>query len=235
MPELKERGVISFPKCGRTWIRLFLEYYRRFTHLGGRAVVICRHDTDKGDFKKRVLLIRHPCDVMVSYYLHKKIRRRRGGRSIRSFIRSQRVGIPFFNKQYREWSKRKDNQLVVRYEDMFDAQIWIDMLEFFDIPLFMEAFNEAIEKTKFANVRSNLEEISKFPSAWRYLAAEDGNYNLLEPKSPEAHKFRRGKVGGYVDYLNEDDIEYILDNFTLGENLEPYRQQYLEMSCNLRK
>lgn len=50
---------------------------------------------------------------------------------------------------------------------------------------------------------------------------------LIEPKNPEAHKFRRGKVGEYVDYLGEEDIRYILDNFTLGENLETYRQQYL--------
>lgn len=220
-----ERGVISFPKSGRTWIRLFLEYYRRFTGMGSRAIVVYRHDPNRLDFKKRVLLIRHPCDVMVSYYFHKKIRRR-VKRSMHGFIRSQRYGVYSLNRWYLVLPEH-ENQLIVRYEDMFDTPIWIDMLNFLDIPFYEEAFNKAIEKTQFDTIRSNLEEISKFPSPWRYLAADQGRYNLLEPENPEAHKFRRGKVGGYVDYLDKEDIDYILDNFTLGEALEPYRQQYL--------
>jgi hypothetical protein len=135
--------------------------------------------------------------------------------------------VPHFNEFYIEQSARTDGQKVVRYEDLFDVQAWVDMLEFFDIPVHAEAFDKAIEKTKFDNIRSNLEEISTFPSAWRYLAMEHGESGLIKPKNPEAHKFRRGKVGGYVDYLDEEDIEYILDNFTLGEALEPYREQYL--------
>ncbi len=225
MAELKERGVVSFPKCGRTWIRLFLEYYRRLSGMGSRTVVIFRHDNEFG-FKKRVLLVRHPCDAMVSFWIHREVRRR-AGEQVSDFIKSSQHGIPCFNRWYSMWSKRKQDQLVVRYEDMFEDEIWIDMLTFFDIPIKREAFDKAIEKTKFGNIRSNLSEIAQFPSAWRYLAAENGNYDLVNPNNPEAHKFRRGKVGGYVDYLDRDDIDYVLSNFTLGRNLESYRQQYL--------
>lgn len=216
--------MVSFPKAGRTWIRLFLEYYKRFAgrRQGG---VFFRHD-DRIYFERQVLLIRHPCDVMVSFHIH-RVERRKAGGAIGRFIRTNSHGIPFFNRCYTQWSQREDNQLVIRYEDLFDSQAWLAMLEFFGFPFDEAAFDNAREKTRFDNIRNNLEEIKGFPGAWRYLAAEHGKYNVVEPKNPEAHKFRRGKVGGYVDYLSEDDISYILDTFTLGKNLESMRQQYL--------
>lgn len=216
-------GVISFPKCGRTWIRLFLEYYKR---LGGAdSRVIFQHD-ERLAVAKRVLLIRHPCDVMVSFWMHRRVRRD-SAVPFRDFVESEEFGLPRFNRQHRAWGKRGDGQLVIRYEDLFSTDAWVSVLTFFDLPIAKEAFNGAIEKTKFDNIRRNLSEISTFPSAWRYLAAERGNYDLVEPDNPEGHKFRRGVVGGYVDYLNKDDAAYVLDNFTLGRNMEAYRRQYL--------
>lgn len=224
-----ERGVISFPKCGRTWIRLFFEYYKRFNgcNLKKTSKIVFRHNDDEFIFDKRILLIRHPCDVMVSYYIHQKMRRKLNI-TISEFIRSNDFGIPFFNKQYSMWSKYTNDQYIVRYEDMFEEDVWKSILNFFNIPIIEDAFNKAIKSTKFKNIRKNLNEIKTFPSAWRYLAAECGNYNLVEPKNSESHKFRRGKVKGYVDYLNKKDIKYILNNFTLGESLNSYRKEYAQ-------
>ena len=217
-------GVVSFPKCGRTWIRLFLAYYVRDT--GIKTFVSFRHD-NKVNYKKRILMIRNPCDVMVSLYFHYSVRRHIKT-NISKFIRGWR-GIPLFNSLYETWSEREDNQLVVRYEDMFSEKVWVDMLEFFDIPIHKEAFDNAIENTKFDNIRNSLDEIKKLPSSWRYLAAQRGNYNIVHPDNPEAHKFRRGKVDGYVDYLDDEDIGYIRDNFTLGKSLANYTQRYMEL------
>jgi hypothetical protein len=227
---LYKRGVASFPKCGRTWIRLFLYYYWKFSGLEWSDVEVMFGHGDRFEYRKRVLLIRHPCDVMVSYWLHKTVRGKTQA-SVSQFIRGKRNhGIADWNRRHRVWSQRTENQLVVRYENMFDTQTWLDMLGFWDIQLCEEAFTKSIEKTQFDTIRANMEEIATFPSAWRYLAAVHGRYNVIEPKDPEAHKFRRGKVGGYVDYLGEEDIAYILETFTLGERLEPYRQQYLRES-----
>jgi len=220
---IKERGVVSFPKSGRTWIRLFLEYYKR---LGGQDVtVIFRHDNELG-FRRRVLLIRHPCDVLVSYWIRQRVTRRKS-MTFREFVDSERYGLPRYNRWHSIWSTRTRNQLVVRYEDLFRANEWISILEFFDVPIAWTSFYQAIEKTQFDTIRQNLDGIAGFPSAWRYLAAEDGNWDVVHPKDPEAHKFRRGKVGGYVDYLSDDEIDYVLERFTLGENLESYRRRYL--------
>ena len=226
MSRARDRGVVSFPKCGRTWIRLFLEYYKR---LGGQNIrVVFRHNNEYG-FKKRVLLIRHPCDVMVSFWMYRKARRQ-APMPFRELVDSERFGLPRFNRWYSIWSVRKRNQLVMRYEDLFKVEAWVDFLTFFDTPIVPGALDGAFKATKFDSVRANLDEIATFPSAWRYLAAEGGTYSLTDPVDPDAHKFRRGKVGGYVDYLDEDEIDCVMNNFTLGENLELYRQQYLSES-----
>lgn len=228
--EANKRGVVSFPKCGRTWIRLFLHYYWVFSGIDYKRLhTVFRHD-NKVYFKKQVLLIRHPCDVMVSFYFHNTLRKK-AKVSMDQFIRSKRNGIYAYSQSYTEWSEREDH-IVMRYEDMFQPGTWRAMLFFFGIPLFEDTFNQCIQKTKFNTVRQNLEEIATFPSAWRYLGASHGNWSQVEPKDPEAHKFRRGKVGGYVDYLSQDQIDYILDKFSLGEPLEAYRQQYLLESRN---
>jgi hypothetical protein len=229
--KIQERGVVSFPKSGRTWIRLFYQYYSNYTGARSKTRVVFRHE-DKPEMKRRVLLIRHPCDVMVSNYMHKKMRRRTK-QAVGEFIRNENRGLPLHNKLLTEWSKRTENQMVVRYEDLFEPDEWLRIFDFFETPFQQEAFDKAFENTKFENIRDNLEEIATFPSAWRYLAAEHGKYNVIHPKNPESHKFRRGMVGGYVDYIGQKTVNYILDNFTFGENLEEYAEQYRQWSKSL--
>jgi hypothetical protein len=228
MLDKKRYGLVSFPKCGRTWVRLFLEYYKRNSETKIKQQLIFRH-IDEFEFKKRILLIRHPCDVMVSFHFHRTVRTKMD-LNIHDFIRHPQCGIPAFNDVYKKWSKRQNNQLIVRYEDMFNESIWIDILNFLDIPIYEKAFDVAIENTKFDTIKKNIADFINFPSAWRYLAAERGNYNVIYPTNPNAHKFRRGKIGEYIHHLSNDDINYILENFTLGENLEEYKKQYIMMS-----
>lgn len=218
-----ERGVVSYPKCGRTWIRLFFEYYGRFTGDHPMDVIVYAHD-DRYEIKRRILLVRHPCDVMVSLYFHKKMRVKMKA-SLSQLIRSKHI-LPTFNKLYENWSERIEGQQVVQYENLFDISSWFELVEFLNIPIDDEAIDKSFEKTKFKNVRKNMEEINTFDSAWRFLPAEHGKYRVLNPKSPDAHKFRRGVIGGYSDYMDEDDIKFIMDNFTLGKNLEPIAQEY---------
>ena len=48
----------------------------------------------------------------------------------------------------------------------------------------------------------------------------------LNPEENDAHKFRRGKPGGYVDYLSKEDIEFVRDNFDFGKGLEQHTDYY---------
>ena len=218
-----ERGLLTLPKSGRTWVRLFIQYYSQYSGLVKESAILIKHN-DYHHVDRRALLIRHPCDVMVSYFLHRKMRTK-GTNNFPVFVRSKR-GLPVFNQNYTEWSERGSYQAVFRYEDLFVIDTWREMFEFWEIPIVDDALEYAFENTKFDNIRKNLSEIQSFPSSWRYLAAQHGLFNVLEPDHNDYHKFRRGIVGGYVDYMSEEDIEYVLGSFTLGDGLEVYAQDY---------
>lgn len=212
--------VTSFPKAGRTWIILFFKHYDK--NSGNKTSISTTHHTKNISYKKNLLLIRNPCDVLVSLYFHKKFRI---GKKLPGFGEFIRVWLPVFNKSHKEWSEYKENKIVVRYEDLFEPKTWEKILEHFDIPMDRKAFDIAIEKTKFKYIRDNLRGTKKFHNYWRFLAMEKGQYTL-NPKDDNAHKFRRGKPGGYVDYLSKEDIKFVRDNFNFGEGLEDHTEYY---------
>ena len=116
MAAIKKRGVVSFPKCGRTWIRLFLYYYWMFTGIEWSEMEVVFSHERPIKFKRHILLIRHPCDVMVSYFLHAKLRRSHEGSkmAIERFIRNEKYGLPHFNEFYIEQSMRAEGQKPVQ-------------------------------------------------------------------------------------------------------------------------
>jgi hypothetical protein len=59
-------------------------------------------------------------------------------------------------------------------------------------------FENALEFSRFGNMR-------KMESSLEY------DRQLLQPgdvNDPESYKVRRGKIGGYVDYLGPSDVDY---------------------------
>jgi len=219
----RDNLVTSFPKTGRTWITLFFSYYTRYS--GEGKPLHTTHHTNPLSYKKNVLLIRNPCDVFVSLYFHKKYR---NGYELPGFGEFIRVWLPVFNKSHREWAKYTDNKMVVRYEDLFERETWKKMLRHFDMGMNKRIFNVAMDRTKFDNVKNNLRKTKEFSNYWRYLAIEDGRHTLT-PKENNAHKFRRGKAGGYVDYLSKEEIAFVRDNFDLGKGLEQHTAYYKEV------
>ena len=201
--------VLSYNKCGRTWIRAFMIVYERLT--GMSAKIYYKHKPfTKSPEKKRLLLVRDPCDTLVSLYFHYKYRsrinrKRAENMDIKSFIRSFHGAISI-STSWREWLKVDVEQLEVKYEDLFNC-IWEEILEWFKIEVDKNAMLKADETCKFDNIRNNLD---MFKDQWggHFLGKENGIWTA-HPKNLESHKFRRGKVGGYVDYLSAGDIDYI--------------------------
>ena len=66
---------------------------------------------------------------------------------------------------------------------------------------------EAVRFTSFENMRK-MESADKFKSA---------RLRPLDKEDKESYKTRRGKVGGFVDYLSRENIEYI--NRKINEEL----------------
>ena len=155
--------------------------------------------------RKVLLLARDPRDVVVSYFfqLRKRERRREGPETIAELLRHPRLGIAAMvhrlNAWYREW-KGSPHFEVMRYEDLHadcEAQL-AGLLRFLGITEIDEAaLAEGVRRSSFENMQ---------------LAESTGEYgpvlSAIEPADADSRKVRRGKVGGFRDYLGDEDVRF---------------------------
>jgi hypothetical protein len=158
---------------------------------------------------KIILLARDPRDTFVSHYLQLTRRTRETPEDLKQkeigeVLRDRRHGIAsmieIMNGWLDEWSG-KPNFLLVRYEDLQRAP----EESFRELLCFLgqkepetEGFSHALAFSRFGNMKK-LETAGAFAS------------KILQPTDvgdPESFKVRRGKVGGYTDYLTGDDLVY---------------------------
>jgi len=200
--------ILSFPKCGRTWIRAFFILYERDT--GIPINVEYRHTTYKSaPTFKRVLLVREPCDIMVSYYFQAKYRSTKNFKcsDIKEFIRCNHV-VEDLSERWEKWQRRKGECLEIKYEDLFN-NIWAEILEFLNIEIISEKVNKIHKLCEFDNLKKNIHNYFDNNQNRLVFYPLKGKHLDLHSTNNDAHKFRVGKVGGYVDYLDQDDIDYI--------------------------
>ena len=237
--------VLSFPKCGRTWLRMMLA--KTFALMDGEDVsdyfayapapdrnmrIIFDHEdsgglsaydaleTDKTKYKneKVLFLVRDARDVMVSYYF--QMTRRTGNalsfKNIASFIRNEICGIDTLLTYMNIWENSRhipSDFLLVRYEDMHDhPHLQLKrVLEFIGLAgVSDEVIKTAVDFAQFDNMKA-LEKAGSMQA--RQLTPGDVN-------DPESYKARRGKIGGYTDYLGEEDLHYL--NQKIRRNLSRY-------------
>jgi len=161
---------------------------------------------------KIVLLARDPRDTFVSHYVQLTRRTRETPdqlkhKEIGEVLRDPRHGIAsmieIMNGWLAEWSG-KPNFLLVRYEELQRApeETFRELLKFLgDAEPDAEAFAHAMEFSRFGNMKK-MEAAGAFTS--KILQATDVG-------DPESFKVRRGKVGGFTDYLIGDDLAYAND------------------------
>jgi hypothetical protein len=158
---------------------------------------------------KIILLARDPRDTFVSHYVQLTRRTRETPdqlkqKEIGEVLRDRRHGIAsmieIMNGWLKEWSGRP-NFLLLRYEDLQrEPEITFrGLLKFLgDDNPDAEAFAHALEFSRFGNMKK-METAGAFAS------------KILQPTDvadPESFKVRRGKVGGFTDYLEGDDLAY---------------------------
>jgi Sulfotransferase domain len=158
---------------------------------------------------KIILLARDPRDCFVSLYLQLtrrdpnaplKLRQKAVSEMLRDGKFGMRAIIRTMNDWLNEFSKRDDFTLL-RYEALraSPAEHFRDLLAVFGEPSpDVNIFQEALEFSRFENMQK-LEAAGAFDS------------NILHPgdvRDPESFKVRRGKVGGYREYLSFEDQRY---------------------------
>jgi len=236
--------LISFPKCGRTWLRNILGKSFQLTfhlpeqtnlieieHLHGLHAGIPRilslHDDEpfwktaaglslskrKYRRNKVIFLVRHPADVVVSAFFEKTKRYVVHGSSkpsfegsLKEYVYAAHGSTETIIRYFNIWAKERTvprDFLLIRYEDMQqdtgrEVQRVIRFLELGDV-LPDQAVQAAVEFSSFENMRK-LEKANAFNS----FQLKPGDI-----RDDESYKTRRGKIGGYKDYLEPAEIDFL--------------------------
>ena len=158
---------------------------------------------------KIILLARDPRDCFVSLYL--QLTRRDPNapvklkqKTVSEMLRDEKFGmraiVNAMNNWLNEFSQR-DNFTLVRYESLraSPAEHFRDLLTVLG------------ESSPDANIFQEALEFSRFENMQKLEAARAFDSNILRPgdvRDPESFKVRRGKVGGYREYLSAEDQQF---------------------------
>ena len=108
--------------------------------------------------------------------------------------------IQTMNDWLKEFARRSDCTLL-RYEDLHAApneQFRRVLAGVGEAEPEARHFEDALQFSRFGNMR-------------KMEASREYDRQILQPgdvNDPESYKVRRGKIGGYVDYLSRRDVDY---------------------------
>ena len=155
--------------------------------------------------KKVIVVVRDPRDTVVSgYFQATKRSRRQKTLEMDEWIRMPTRGVGAIVAVMNEWRDRLRGHpacLWVRYEDM-KADTVAEMRRVavhLGVPIDEARLQEAGDFAHFENMR-------------KMEASGNFNSRILQPRDtsdPDSFKVRRGKVGGYRDYLDAQACAYV--------------------------
>ena len=225
--------LVSFPKAGRTWLRVLIgRSFQQHYDLPKRAMlrataarvtapgmprILATHDdatqdkpytcvvSNKSAYRghRVLLMVRDPRDVLISYYFQRMRRNQNPYKgSIDDFISEPNGGLETIISFYNAWAAQRHVPTafhLVRYEDlradtMASLRAAVAFVGAGDIG--DATLAEAIEYASFERVQERE----------RTGTAKQKALRAWNPDDPESFKARRGKIGGYVDYLSEEQI-----------------------------
>ncbi len=228
---LGKSAFVSYPKSGRTWMRYVLRLADidvRFNHAGsGHSLKEIGEDflgVDKHVLaRKNVFMYRNPLDTAVSMYFETSLRSlhpssegfaekikklnlldRTPPANIQDFVLDPVWGVERVCKFNRGWldffhTMNDKHFHVLMYESArSDPEREIKrLLDFFNAS--SKNLAEIVRKTQF-------EEMQKLESSLAEPVATL-RLGMQVPGEPESMKVRKGKVGGYMDYLSPEAID----------------------------
>lgn len=241
--------VVSYPGCGRTWLtvlvgKVLIDEFRlgdanaaQITALAdlrrGVPRLEVRHDDrpqlcrpeeverDKGRFARKsvVLLVRDPRDAIISYYFEASKRRGRFEGTAGEFLRHPVGGLDTLITYYNVWAESRSvprRFYRVSYELLHRDPVGElgRVMNAFGVSPARSVLEGAVEFSRFENMRKMETKGFARPELDR-----------RDPGDKESFKARKGKVGGYREYLSPADVEYL--DARIAERLSPYYADYL--------
>ena len=238
--------ILSYPKCGRTWLRIMMGKsialhfgLGDINYLANDLVadsdaknlrVRVSHDDNphwkepgklsrnKRRYRRQkvVFLVRDPRDVVVSMYFERSRREQVDVGTIGDFLDASVGSLDTIIEYYNIWAANRHQArdfLMIRYEDLKqDAAVELRrLLDFIGLSEVSDKhIAEAVEYSSFENMRKM--EVSGEVSSGRLKPGDHSD--------EESYKTRKGIVGGYVEYLEPDQIERM--ERRIVERLDPF-------------
>ena len=222
------KPIVSYPKSGRTWLRYAChlagcepEFTHDGIHTAAEFMGVSWDGPDPDLIKKPVIFLhRDPRDTVISFYFQilrkdcipgrktwrRAIKRVKDGEITlppiekEQFVRHPIYGIEAICRFNRTWlNNMHPKSTVITYEAL-KAEPEVEFKTFFDA-LGVEAdIPDIIEKTSFDAMKALQDQ-------------EDGHlYRLTKKKGdPESGKVRKGKVGGYTEYLEKPTCQWMTE------------------------
>jgi hypothetical protein len=156
-----------------------------------------------------ILLVRDPRDAFVSHYVQltrptaeapSELKTKRAGEMLRDPL----LGIGQIVRTMNDWLVEfgdRPNVTLVRYEDLHSRPV-----EHFSRVLAAIGEKQVSQEHLDAALR-----FCEFSNMKKLEAAGAFDSKILQPRDmndPESFNVRRGRIGGYADYLGASDIEY---------------------------
>jgi len=205
-------AIVSFPKSGRTWLRVMLdelgvevEYsHARSGHRGANHMSELNTNEEK-NFSRVLFLHRDPRDTVVSGYYQKEKRLSGYEGTISEFIRSPNHGVEkiiHFNNLWIDLAKTRKDMMVVSYEQLHENTHGKlkQIANFFGHNLSDAEIDKAVGAGQFDTMKDREKSGFYEKQYGKALAVHD----LQDENS---FKVRKGQVGGYREELSAEDIE----------------------------
>ncbi len=227
--------LLSFPKSGRTWLRTMIAQLLA-AHFdepgiaaraleprieGGPGVprVVVRHDGNphkatpeeicphREEYRgcRILLLVRDPRDAIVSNYFQVTRRDHWYHGDLASYMRWPRGSVDSMLRYYEVWARNRGvaaGMLLLRYEDLRgDAPAQLRRIaDFLGLRSVKDAVvTQAVEAASFDAMRRRETE----------RAADASPLAAGQVDDPESFKVRRGRIGGYRDYLSAEQVAWL--------------------------
>jgi hypothetical protein len=171
-----------------------------------------KRDKSKFNRKKVIFLTRNMKDVLVSLYFHTTRRLGLFHGEISEFLWKEYSPVMVYLAYHNTWYQNRkvpSEFLHLTYEGTQNdpESTLANILEFIGAKrINQDILNSAVAYASFDNMKDRQRE----------KKTRDTRFKPGNPRDQESFKTRRGVVGGYVDYLSQQDIELI---DTLAEKL----------------
>jgi hypothetical protein len=227
--------LVSYPKCGRTWLRVMLGRAlqqqfafprKRIMQATNAAVardgmprVLATHDdspqaktpaqvlTDKSAYNNHrvVLLVRDPRDVIVSLYFHRAHKLHDYDGTLTEFVRQDVGGIDTIVRFYNAWDAQRSH-----LRDLL-------VVRYEDLHAAPEPeLRRLLDFLGLPDVPDDVvAEAVQFAAFSRMKKMERKGtlrtraLQANQPDDPESFKVRNGRVGGYREYLDAADVAFL--------------------------